>query len=479
MKHFRLNISTLALLLVITCFSACTKKPEGSISVTTKAVTEITGTSAKTGGSVTSTGYSVGDCGVCYGESHNPSLNNSFTKDHEGDGSFSSTLSNLKSGTKYYVRAYAKTSSGIEYGDETSFTTKGGYTINVFANPTAGGTVTGAGDYQEGQNCTVTATAKTGYIFTNWTENGTEVSSDETYSFTVSGSRNLQANFSQKSYTIAVTANPNEGGYVTGEGDYQHGRSCTVTANPLLGFTFTNWTENGEIVSSEASYSFTVTSDRNLIANFTIVDLVGAWLYYDNDTVDGRWGYANGGTMEWAVMFPSSMLGQYVGMNITAMKVYIGEAGTYYMYFYSGETTPTTEIYSGYCILDDYGLWTITLHTPISVTTDNLWVVVSTTHEAGKYPAGSSVGSNNPNARWINWGSNGWCDAYMAGWTNQDLTWIIRAYVTNGDKSIEIGSSKDEVSSYPYNPFRTRTLQENTKQIERQSPSKQKGVKNE
>ena len=209
MKHFRLNISTLALLLVITCFSACTKKPEGSISVTTKAVTEITGTSAKTGGSVTSTGYSVGDCGVCYGESHNPSLNNSFTKDHEGDGSFSSTLSNLKSGTKYYVRAYAKTSSGIEYGDETSFTTKGGYTINVFANPTAGGTVTGAGDYQEGQNCTVTATAKTGYIFTNWTENGTEVSSDETYSFTVSGSRNLQANFSQKSYTIAVTANPN------------------------------------------------------------------------------------------------------------------------------------------------------------------------------------------------------------------------------------------------------------------------------
>lgn len=195
MKHFRLNISTLALLLVITCFSACTKSPEGSISVTTKAVTEITETSAKTGGSVTSTGYSVGDCGVCYGESHNPSLNNSFTKDHEGDGSFSSTLSNLKSGTKYYVRAYAKTSSGIEYGDETSFTTKGGYTINVFANPTAGGTVTGAGDYQEGQNCTVTATAKTGYIFTYWTENGTQVSTNANYSFTVMDSRTLVAQF--------------------------------------------------------------------------------------------------------------------------------------------------------------------------------------------------------------------------------------------------------------------------------------------
>lgn len=119
----------LPLLYAIVLFSAlsltsCTKNPEGSITVITNAVTDITESSAKTGGSVTSSGYSIGECGVCYGESHNPSLNDSFTKDHKGSGSFISTLDYLKPLTTYYVRAYAKTSSGIEYGNELSFTTK-------------------------------------------------------------------------------------------------------------------------------------------------------------------------------------------------------------------------------------------------------------------------------------------------------------------------------------------------------------------
>lgn len=195
---------------LVTMFTSCQKKTEGSITVTTKTVTDITENSAKCGGSVTSTGYSVGNCGVCYGESHNPIIDDSFTKDREGTGSFTSTLSNLKSSTTYYVRAYAKTSSGVEYGDEKTFKTLGngggngggggsgnGYTINVFANPTAGGTVTGAGTYQVGQSCTVTAIANTesGYTFTNWTEDNEIASSNANYAFTVTGSRNLVANF--------------------------------------------------------------------------------------------------------------------------------------------------------------------------------------------------------------------------------------------------------------------------------------------
>jgi uncharacterized repeat protein (TIGR02543 family) len=251
-------------------WTSCTKNPDGTITVTTKTVTDITESSAKTGGSVTSSGYSIGNCGVCYGESHNPTLNNSFTKDHEGDGSFSSILSNLKSGTQYYVRAYAKTSSGIEYGDEMSFATKGGYTINVFANPTASGTVTGAGSYQPEESCTVTATANTGYTFTNWTENGTIFSSNESYNFTVAGSRNLTANFSLKSYSIAVSVAPDNSGTVSGGGEYNHGQSCTLRATANSGFSFTNWTENGEVVSSNANYTFTVDGNRTFVANFEV-----------------------------------------------------------------------------------------------------------------------------------------------------------------------------------------------------------------
>ena len=66
--------------------------------------------------------------------------------------------------------------------------------------------------------CTLTATANEGYTFVNWTENGTVVSTNATYSFTVTSNRNLVANFEQALsdlYVITATANPSEGGTVT------------------------------------------------------------------------------------------------------------------------------------------------------------------------------------------------------------------------------------------------------------------------
>ncbi len=146
------------------------------------------------------------------------------------------------------------------------------YTVNVSANPANGGTVTGGGNYQVGQSCTVTATANSGYTFTNWSENGTIVSTQPSYTFVVNGNRTLVANFQAlpQNYTISVSANPTNGGTVTGGGTYQQGQSCTVHATANTGYTFTNWTENGNVVSTQANYTFTVNSNRTLVANFTL-----------------------------------------------------------------------------------------------------------------------------------------------------------------------------------------------------------------
>ena len=144
------------------------------------------------------------------------------------------------------------------------------YTIAATASPSAGGTVSGAGEYDFGASCTLTATANTGYTFTNWTENGNVVSTNANYTFTVSGNRTLVANFTLNTYTITATCNPAEGGTVSGAGEYNHGESCTLTATANNGYTFVNWKENGSVVSTNASYTFTVTSNRNLVANFTL-----------------------------------------------------------------------------------------------------------------------------------------------------------------------------------------------------------------
>jgi len=145
------------------------------------------------------------------------------------------------------------------------------YTINVSANPTNGGNVTGGGTYDQGQQCTVSATPALGYTFTNWTENGNVVSTQANYTFTVNNNRTLVANFQviPQNYNISVSANPTNGGTVGGGGTYQEGQSCTVNATANTGYTFTNWTENGNVVSTNARYTFTVTGNRNLVANFT------------------------------------------------------------------------------------------------------------------------------------------------------------------------------------------------------------------
>ena len=145
------------------------------------------------------------------------------------------------------------------------------YTITVTPSPTNGGAVTGGGTYQAGENCTVTATPNANYNFTNWTENGTVVSTNASYTFTVNANRTLVANFTYipPTYTVNVTANPTNGGTVTGGGTYQEGESCIVTATPNANYIFTNWTENGTVVSTTASYTFTVNANRTLVAHFT------------------------------------------------------------------------------------------------------------------------------------------------------------------------------------------------------------------
>ena len=46
----------------------------------------------------------------------------------------------------------------------------------------------------------------------------------------------------------------------------------TVTATANEGYIFVNWTEDGEVVSAESEYSFVITEDMELVANFVEVE---------------------------------------------------------------------------------------------------------------------------------------------------------------------------------------------------------------
>jgi len=154
-----------------------------------------------------------------------------------------------------------------------SFTTAATpYTVTLSSIPVLGGTTSGGGTFNSGASVSVTATANAGYTFTNWTENGIAVSTNAVYTFTISGNRNLVANFTAAvvQYTITLSSVPALGGTTSGGGTFNSGASVTVTATPSAGYTFTNWTENGIAVSTNANYQFNIIQSRTLVANFTI-----------------------------------------------------------------------------------------------------------------------------------------------------------------------------------------------------------------
>ncbi len=148
--------------------------------------------------------------------------------------------------------------------------TEPNYTITASASPSNGGTVSGGGTYQNGSSCTLTATPATGYSFVRWTKNGSQVSTNASYSFTVTENATYVAEFSLNSYTISASANPSNGGSVSGAGSYNYGSSCTLTATPTTGYSFVKWTKNGSQVSTNASYSFTVTENATYVAVFSL-----------------------------------------------------------------------------------------------------------------------------------------------------------------------------------------------------------------
>ena len=93
--------------------------------------------------------------------------------------------------------------------------------ISLSPHPSEGGNVVGGGYYGWGNTVTVSASANTGYLFDRWTENGTQVSTSDTYSFVVNGDRQLVAEFKDNDLAVVdlsvtePTCNGGDDGLVT------------------------------------------------------------------------------------------------------------------------------------------------------------------------------------------------------------------------------------------------------------------------
>lgn len=157
------------------------------------------------------------------------------------------------------------------WSEFTNYAENFNYVLQVAASdPTKGTVVVSKEASCDDPTAMVTAYPELGYAFTGWSENGTMVSQANPYSFLMESSRSLQAEFAPGvSFSVAVTLNPAIAGSVTGMGNYNDGSAVSLIATANPGYAFVNWTENGTVVSSDETYTFTIHENHNFVANFT------------------------------------------------------------------------------------------------------------------------------------------------------------------------------------------------------------------
>ena len=237
------------------------------------------------------------------------------------------------------------------------------YNVTVTAE---NGTVTGDGTYVQGATATLTATPNDHYVFVNWTVDGVEKSTESTYSFTVEQDVEVVANFALDTHVVTVTA---ENGEVTGlaeGGKYTHGTQATLTATANEGYEFVNWTKNDVEVSTETTYTFPVTENVTLVANFKKkVSIITETYTLSADAADtnhgGQWyvevpgeeeakyqiiipGYEGPGTYE-EVTWRVNMNGEWTAMSATVTVTY-DEENNLDVYVISATTEDSSTIYN-------------------------------------------------------------------------------------------------------------------------------------
>ncbi|MBO7143776.1 MAG: leucine-rich repeat domain-containing protein [Salinivirgaceae bacterium] len=112
--------------------------------------------------------------------------------------------------------------------------------LQVASADSAKGTVTGSGNYDYGQQITVSATAAAGCYFTGWSDGTTA----NPRIITIESDTTVVANFEQMlEFSITVVPSDTARGTVSGSGKYVSGTEATLSATPRQHYLFSQWSD--------------------------------------------------------------------------------------------------------------------------------------------------------------------------------------------------------------------------------------------
>ncbi len=167
------------------------------------------------------------------------------------------------------------------------------FILSAVPNNPAYGSVSGSGEYKNGEEATLTATPYSGYCFVDWSDGMKE----NPRTVIMHENTSLKAIFDKVTYyTINVYTNNSSWGSVTGGGSYPAGATATLKATPKSGYVFEKWNDG----NTSATRTITVTGNANYTATFKSNVTYYTITVQSNNTsmgyVTGGGSYASGST---------------------------------------------------------------------------------------------------------------------------------------------------------------------------------------
>lgn len=142
--------------------------------------------------------------------------------------------------------------------------------VKVKVNHPEGGSVTDSTNVSYNGSLTLNANPKSGFSFEGWYENGKRIfTSNSLYITGITTNREITANFVQDIFSVDVKCYPGGAGSVSGSGNYKKGANVSISARPVDGYEFVNWTCNNNEICRSLNFTLTnVERDCVLVANF-------------------------------------------------------------------------------------------------------------------------------------------------------------------------------------------------------------------
>lgn len=142
--------------------------------------------------------------------------------------------------------------------------------VRTSVNNSNAGTVTESGSVSYNGNYTITAKAKSGYIFEGFVEDSQTISTASSLQLNnITSDRDIQAVFRKNRYSVNVSVYPADTGKYEGAGQYDKDSSVLLKATSFDGYVFSGWTINGQVVSNDREYYIDhIRNDVNIVANF-------------------------------------------------------------------------------------------------------------------------------------------------------------------------------------------------------------------